>query len=153
LGSKSKRKGNRNELELAKILTKRFGREFSRSIGSGNRWSQTCLSADQGKVFAGDLVCPAGFKFCIECKAGYDEVSIFSLCQSAKIDQFLQQAVEDALRCGKQPLLCWKQTRQPWIVFVQEEVQSLYQYRYGDWSVLLLEDLLGRGDQFFFAES
>jgi len=150
LGAKSKRKGNRNELELAKILSKRFGREFSRSIGSGNRWSQTSLNPDQSKVFAGDLVCPAGFRFAIECKAGYDEVNIFSLNQSAKIDMFLNQAVEDSVRCSKLPLLCWKQSRQPWIVFLKEEVQSPYQYRYGDWSVVLLDDLLGREEEFFY---
>ena len=33
-----KKKGDRCELQLVKVLTKRFGEGFSRSVGSGNRW-------------------------------------------------------------------------------------------------------------------
>jgi hypothetical protein len=35
-----KKKGNRVELSLSKVLNKRFGGGFSRSVGSGNRWGQ-----------------------------------------------------------------------------------------------------------------
>lgn len=41
-----KRKGNRTELGPVKLLTRRFGSGFSRSVGSGNRWGRcrTCRS-------------------------------------------------------------------------------------------------------------
>ena len=52
-----KRKGNRTELELVKVLNKRFGGGFSRSVGSGNRWGQVShLPKHAQEVFSGDLI-------------------------------------------------------------------------------------------------
>ena len=66
-----KKKGNRTELDLVKILNKRFGTGFSRSVGSGNRWSQVNhLPKHARDVFSGDLVVPEGFLFTIESKGG-----------------------------------------------------------------------------------
>ena len=59
-----KKKGNRTELDLTKLLNNRFKTGFSRSVGSGNRWSQTNhLPKHAQDIFSGDLVVPSGFKF------------------------------------------------------------------------------------------
>ena len=42
-----KKKGNRTELELTKILSSRFNMPFTRSIGSGNRWGQVEKMTEQ----------------------------------------------------------------------------------------------------------
>ena len=71
-----KKKGNRTELELTKILNKRFGTGFSRSVGSGNRWSQTNhMPKHAQEIFSGDLIAPLGFKFVLESKGGYEPSS------------------------------------------------------------------------------
>lgn len=151
-----KKKGNRVELELSKILTKRFGKSFTRSIGSGNRWSQVKnLSENATQVFSGDLVCPTEFKFVIESKGGYDNIDMTSLFVrgNSELDGFLEQALKDSKRCGRKPMLCWKKTRKPWLAFVlTPELQDhtfKYKMQYGIWTCVALEHLLDLHDEFF----
>ena len=132
----SKRKGNRNELDLAKIFTKRFKKGFSRSVGSGNRWSQTAfLPKHAQKVFSSDLVVPLNFKFSLESKGGYDGIDLNSvfLRGNSDLDKFLMQAYKDANKCDKRPLLAWKRSRKPWLVFVLskdiDEVSLDFKYK------------------------
>ena len=65
-------KGKRGERELCKLFTKRFGKEFTRTIGSGNRWSQVAsMPAHAKATFTGDICAPEGFLFSLESKNGY----------------------------------------------------------------------------------
>jgi Holliday junction resolvase len=151
-----KKKGNRVELELSKILTKRFGKSFTRSIGSGNRWSQVKnLSDNATQVFSGDLVCPTEFKFVLESKGGYDNIDMTSLfCRgNSELDGFLEQALKDSKRCGRKPMLCWKKTRKPWLAFVLtpelQEYTFKYKMQYGIWTCVALKHLLELHDEFF----
>lgn len=155
----SKRKGNRNELDLAKIFTKRFKKGFSRSVGSGNRWSQTAfLPKHAQKVFSSDLVVPLNFKFSLESKGGYDGIDLNSvfLRGNSDLDKFLTQAYKDAKKCEKKPLLAWKRSRKPWLVFVLskdlEEVSFDFKYKliYNKWTALALEEFLKLEDSYFF---
>lgn len=152
-----KKKGNRNELNLTKILNKRFGEGFSRSIGSGNRWSQVSnLSKNAREVFSGDLVVPEGFKFAIESKGGYDNIDLSSIfCHgNNELNNFLEQAYKDGQRCERKPMLCWKKTRRPWLAFVlAEDLGDLtfkYALKYNKWIAVSLERLLELDDEFFF---
>jgi len=152
-----KKKGNRNELNLTKILNKRFGEGFSRSIGSGNRWSQVhSMSKNAREIFSGDLVVPEGFKFVIESKGGYDNIDLSSIFShgSSELNNFLEQAFKDSKRCDKKPMLCWKKTRRPWLAFLlEEELQNLnfkYALKYNKWIAVSLERLLELDDEFFF---
>ena len=98
-----KKKGNRKELELAKILNQRFGGGFSRSVGSGNRWGQVSyLPKHAQDVFAGDLIVPQGFKWALESKGGYSDIDLNSVFVggSKELDGFLDQVTKDAERCG-----------------------------------------------------
>jgi hypothetical protein len=153
----SKKKGNRNELEFAKILTKRFNKGFSRSVGSGNRWSQTAfLPKHAQKVFSSDLVVPKNFKFALEVKGGYNGIDLNSIFVrgNSDLDKFLVQAFKDAKRAGKRPLLAWKKDRKPWLVFIlSKDAQNLdfkYMLTYNKWTAVALDDFLKLEDSFFF---
>lgn len=152
-----KKKGNRTELDLVKVLNARFGGEgFSRSVGSGNRWGQVNhLPQHAREVFSGDLIVPKGFKFVIESKGGYDSIDMSSVFVrgNSELDAFLDQVTSDSKRCGRKPLLCWKKTRKPWLSFVHTKdlVGHTFKYKlhYGKWSVVALEHLLKIEDDFF----
>lgn len=152
-----KKKGSRVERELSKILNKRFSCEdFSRSVGSGNRWGQVNnLPKHARDVFSGDLIVPNNFKYCIESKGGYDGIDLNGVFShgSSELDNFLEQAISDAHRCGRKPMLCWKRTRKSWLAFVKsEDLESMdfkYSLKYREWTGVLLEDLLKAGDEFF----
>lgn len=150
-----KKKGNRTELDLTKLLNVRFGTGFSRSVGSGNRWSQASLPQHAKNVFSGDLVCPKNFKFVIESKGGYDSIDMSSIFVrgNSELDNFLSQVTKDSERCGRKPLLCWKKTRKPWLAFVHTKELAghkfKYKLQYGKWSAVALEYLLELEDAFF----
>lgn len=150
-----KKKGNRTELDLTKLLSERFKQSFSRTVGSGSRWSQANLPKHAAEVFSGDLVVPKNFKFTIESKGGYDSIDLGSVFISGnkELDTFLDQATDDAKRCGRKPMLCWKRTRKPWMAFVLttevENREFKYSIKYGKWTGVALEYLLELENEFF----
>lgn len=147
----SKDKGRRGELELCKILSKRFGGSFFRVVGSGNRWSQVTLTEHAKEVLTGDVVCPASFAFAVECKYGYADIDLCTAFSGHKeLDKFLEQAEKDADRVGKKPLLCWRKPRQPWLAFLKEDFVTDYKLYYRDWVGYALTDVLAKPDEFFF---
>lgn len=154
----SKKKGNRAELALSKILSSRFNSCFTRSVGSGNRWSQVGEMTDSAKdCLVSDIVCPNGFRFTIECKSGYKDVNLTGVFQkgNATIDAFMQQVLSDAIRSGKEPLVAFKPDRLGWIAFLPTRllpVGSEFDFRliYRDWSGIALEKILALPDEFFF---
>ena len=153
-----KKKGNRTELDLTKILSERFKQSFSRTVGSGSRWSQANLPKHAAEVFSGDLVVPKNFKYTIESKGGYDSIDVGSVYISGnkELDGFLEQAVDDAKRCGRKPMLCWKRTRKPWMAFVlSTEINDRdfkYSIKYGKWTGVALDFLLELEDGFFLKQ-
>ena len=120
----SKRKGNVAELELAKILTKRFDLPFARvGVSSGARPKQVKLDGKATETFTGDLIVPDNFRFSVECKSV--NVNVDLLAQSALLDKFLEQVAFDAATIGKLPLLCWKRNHKGWIAAVPiNEIES-----------------------------
>jgi hypothetical protein len=151
-----KKKGNRTELDLTKVLNARFGDGFSRSVGSGNRWGQVDhLPKHAREVFSGDLIVPKGFKFVIESKGGYDGIDMSSIFVrgNSELDGFLDQVTKDSKRCQRKPLLCWKKTRKPWLAFVHTKDLAghsfKYKLQYGKWTCVALEHLLKLDDSFF----
>lgn len=155
-----KKKGNRTELKLVKKLTERFGKGFSRSIGSGNRWGQVSyLPKHAQDVFSGDLIVPQDFKFCFECKGGYDNIDIHSVMERGKpnkeLSNFLTQAEQDGQRCGRMPIMAWTRTRKPWLAFLKFEdiKKELKHFKfvmfYEDWVCVQLDGLLELPDSYF----
>jgi len=151
-----KKKGNRKELELTKILNKRFGTGFSRTVGSGNRWSQTNhLPKHAQDMFTGDLITPVNFKFVLESKGGYEDIDLNAifLHGNKELEEFLNQVSRDAKRCDKKPMLCWKKNRKPWLAAIlSKDVPKEFEYelKYCKWSIIALEEILKLEDTFFF---
>ncbi len=150
----SKRKGNRVELELAKLLTAHFGRSFSRSVGSGNRWGQVAnLPAHAKTTLTGDICPPEGFLWVIECKGGYeDKIDLNgALGGCAMLDEFIKQSNDDASRSGRKPLLVWKRSRKPWLALVRITDVKVEDFpirlHYKDRVVVPLLDLLVKYDE------
>lgn len=150
---KSKNKGKRGELALVKLLNERFQtQDFSRVVGSGNRWSHVANVADH---YIGDIVCPPNFKFVIECKFGYPDVDLYrALVDSdSQLDSFLQQASDDAERANRQPLLCWKKDHRQWLSFIKDDNDNDLngnRFLYKGWVGCHLESILHLPDSFFF---
>lgn len=170
---KTGQKGKRVERELCKILNKRFAKlisknsswgQFSRSVGSGNRWGQVSNLPKHAKdTFSGDITCPENFKFTIESKGGYNDIDLNSAFDKGhkELDSFLQQALDDAERSGRYPMLIWKKDRKPRLAFISKStIESeltpeqilTYDYVliYRDWVAFNLDELLGFEDEFFF---
>jgi hypothetical protein len=163
---KSGKKGKRVELELVKNLNERFskvlsenpeGGKFSRSIGSGNRWSQNVhLSKAATNLYSGDIVCPERFKFVLESKGGYNDIDLCSAFEGgqSELDEFLKQVSSDSERCKRKPMLLWKKDRKPRIAFLRSEdlgeVSFEYTMKYREWTAVNYEDLMKLDDNFFF---
>lgn len=150
-------KGNRTERNIVKVLNERFGTGFSRSIGSGNRWSQTNhLPKHAQDVFSGDLVVPENFVFCVESKGGYNDIDVHNFFDegNSQIDEFINQCEKDAERCGRKPMLVWKKNRKPYLVFVREcdlpHKNFDFFMNYKNYIILNLNELLKFENEFFF---
>lgn len=155
-------KGKTNEREIVKILNSRF-RElllkntswglFSRTVGSGNRYSQASLSYTAKQVFSSDISCPPAFKFTIESKAGYDIDMCSAFVGNKELDGFLKQSVDDGEKSNKLPMVLWKKNRMPRLAFIYSKILKSkfeYQMKYREWIIITLEDLLKEPDNFFF---
>jgi Holliday junction resolvase len=150
----SKAKGDRTELNLCKLLTEHFGVEFSRSSGSGNRWSQVQhLPEHAKKTLTGDVCVPEGFSWVIESKGGYeDDIDLNSVLYGngiSRLDEFIEQSNRDAGYCGRKPIICWKRNRKPWLAMIKledlspyEEANFPYRIHYREWIILPLEEFL-----------
>jgi hypothetical protein len=147
------------ERELCQILIDRFpGLKFCRVIGSGNRWAQADVPEHSRATVTGDLVCPEGFRFAIECKFGYEDIDLFSaIIQGNKqLDDHLLQAKTDAARLGREPLLCWKRRRRGWLCFVLSSPRMVVLPEsypcifYKTWVGFSLDNLLKEADELFF---
>lgn len=151
------RKGKSKEREIVKILSDRFDLPFSRSIGSGNRWSQARLSETAKQIYSGDIVTPDNFLWLIESKGGYEEIDLNSifLTGNKKLDSFLKQAELDSKRCNRKPMLLWKKDRKQWLAFIYtKELKQKFKYKliYRNWTAVALEELLKLENKFFLKQ-
>lgn len=164
---KSGKKGKRVELEIVKVLNKRFEEilsknldkgKFCRSVGSGNRYGQNVYLSKAAKdIYSGDLTCPEGFKFVVESKGGYNDIDLCSAFEngSKEIDKFLKQVLDDAKRADRKPLLFWKKDRKPRLVFVKQQdfddsLKLEYKMNYRDWIILNYNEFIKLPDEYFF---
>ena len=126
----SRTKGNTFERQIAKLLNDRFNTtEFSRTPGSG-AFATTHSLPDHLKIY-GDLITPIKFKYCIECKKGYNKENLYSLYNySSEFWGFLDQCEKDSEKCGKIPMVIFKQDRYPTLAIIPNHVQTnkLQQY-------------------------
>lgn len=160
-----KAKGDRTELNLCKLLSKHFGKEFSRALGSGSRWSQVVsLPSHARKTLCGDICVPEGFLWVIESKGGYEnDIDLNNVPDGsiARLDEFIKQSEKDAEYSGRKSIICWKRNRKPWLAMVKKEDigdegrDFKYLIHYGNWVIVNLDILLCKRswDHFWFEES
>lgn len=118
----SRAKGSTFERQIAKILNDRLGTtEFSRTPGSG-AFATTHSLPDHLKIY-GDLITPQNFKYCLECKKGYNNQNLYSLYNhSSDFWKFIDQCQKDSEKCGKTPMVIFKQDRQPTLAIIPSNV-------------------------------
>ena len=160
-----KSKGDRTELHLCKKLTKHFGEEFSRALGSGSRWSQVGnLPEHAKKTLTGDICVPEKFKWVVECKGGYEgDMNLTNICDGklSRLDEFIEQVSRDAEYSKRKPIILWKRNRKPWIAILKW-VDVAYDQAgnvpfdnyvaYGDWIACSLDKLLEETKKEFWFE-
>ena len=151
----SKAKGGAFERQIAKMLNEQFDtKEFSRTPGSGA--FATTHQLPEHITVAGDLITPLNFKFCIECKKGYNDQTIYSLLDyNSKIWQFIEQCERDAKKMNKVPMIIYKQDRKdilvitykdmfttmiPSITIFKDNIERLTNINY---SIYKLKDIIG----------
>ena len=126
----SRTKGSTFERQIAKVLNDRFNTtEFSRSPGSG-AFATTHSLPDHLKIY-GDLITPQKFKFCIECKKGYNNQNLYSLYNySSDTWKFVEQCEKDSQKCSKVPMVIFKQDRQPTLAIIPQSVEVTDDIKY-----------------------
>jgi Holliday junction resolvase len=114
----SRAKGSTFERSIAKMFNDRFKTtEFSRTPGSG-AFATTHSLPDYLKIY-GDLITPMNFKYCIECKKGYNKENLYSLYNySSDFWKFVEQCEKDSEKCQKIPMVIFKQDRQKTLAIV-----------------------------------
>ncbi len=120
----SRTKGSAFERSIAKTLNDRLGTtEFSRSPGSG-AFATTHTLPEHLKIY-GDLITPQNFKYCIECKKGYNNQNLYSLYNySSEFWGFLDQCQKDSEKCDRIPMVIFKQDRQPTLAIIPNHVPT-----------------------------
>ena len=118
----SRAKGSTFERQIAKTLNDRLGTtEFSRTPGSG-AFATTHTLPDHLKIY-GDLITPQNFKYCLECKKGYNNQNLYSLYNhSSEFWKFIDQCQKDSEKCGKIPMVIFKQDRQPTLAIIPSNI-------------------------------
>jgi hypothetical protein len=151
----SKRKGSRVELEFAKIFSNRFNLEFKRvpfsgAWGTSNKGQN--IREDAMEILSGDILCPKGFKFSIECKAreGFNFWDMLNNdTQHLEIDDWIVQAENDAEISNKEPLIIIKiNKRNPFVLFPKKLHET--NMTYGKYSVMRFDYFLKIDDEFFW---
>ncbi len=152
-----KKKGNRVENELARILSERFNRKFTRvpmSGGWGTINRASGIREDALEVLSGDLMAPKDFKFSIESKSRMDFNFWDFINEDTKeldIDNWIFQVENDAAATNKMPLLYIKiNNRKPFVLFPKKLYESTMTYK--EYSIMRFDYFLQLEDSFFFEE-
>ena len=124
----SRAKGSTFERQIAKLLNDRLNTtEFSRTPGSG-AFATTHSLPDHLKIY-GDLITPQNFRYCIECKKGYNNQNLYSLFnKSSEFWKFIEQCQKDSDKCSKLPMIIFKQDRQPTLLVIPHHVRMSKDY-------------------------
>ena len=117
----SRTKGNAFENKISKIFNTHFNTtDFMRTTGSG-AFATTHNLPDHLKIY-GDLITPQDFKFCIECKKGYNKITITDFWKkNSELWKFIKKSERDALYSKKQSLVIWQQDNRDTLIILRED--------------------------------
>jgi hypothetical protein len=159
----SKNKGSTFERKISTALSARFAAltgittAFRRNpdsgafFGGGNKSRTDTHDVDHANF--GDLLCPVGFKYSIECKH-YKTPPTFNAMMSGDVKQWdgwLQQVEQDSAKSNRSPLLIIKYNNVSEIAVVKQlhpDISLRFAYKLNYF--YLLEDLLTLPDSVFF---
>ena len=151
----SRAKGSTFERQIAKMFNEKFNtKEFSRTPGSG-AFATTHNLPDHLKMY-GDLITPQDFRFCIECKKGYNQINLYSLLDySSKLWEFVDQCQKDSDKCGREPLIIFKQDRQRALAIVDYNINIdtnniVLEKDKKKYRVYYLDDIINQDHWFWF---
>lgn len=121
--TKSSRYGKGFEYEIRDMLRLATGIEsFERTPSSGSLFGgKNAIKAlkardDAVDILSADLICPEGWRWCVECK-NHEDIPIHQLYfgeECKMIDECLRQICADANTTGKEPLLIFKLRKKPY---------------------------------------
>ena len=153
----SRNKGNAFERKICKILHERFEtKEFNRSPGSG-AYATTHALPEEYKIH-GDIITPINFKFCIECKKGYNGIKISDIFnKKSKLWEFIEQSEKDSKNSKKESLIIFQQDRQNILCIINscfgfgylKEYTIIHSLRKNNYLLVKLEDYLKLDDYYF----
>ena len=129
-----KKKGNRGELKISKILTDKLGMgRFQRTPSSGAFSTTHVLSPEAQLCLSGDIIAPnPNFVFSIENKCGYNDIEIGKILmvkpQLKQLREFLEQSCVDARRTKRIPMVIYsKDYRDPIVVVPVDQGPDRFQ--------------------------
>lgn len=155
-GINSKKKGNSFELQIAKLLTKRFGKKFQRTFFSGaftggtNVSRSETMTEEQKLMVVGDINVPKEFLFSIECKARKEAAFWDLFNKSSEIFQWFNQAINDANKVKKFPMIIVKYNNKEPLCFTPVNFETHKYFMIDIWNCFLLKDVLALQDKYFF---
>lgn len=141
--SKQRTKGSSWERTVAKYLTDKYGKTFTRSAHSGaytggrNAWRKSVIPSAMTLATTGDITCPDGFDIGIECK-NYADLPFHQIISGScpLLDQWMQQTIDT----GRPSLLLFvKISRKGEWVMGPNIVSSVV---YKGWGIISVEDWL-----------
>ena len=151
--AQSKKKGNRNELAVATLLTKRFGKTFRRVPASGahgTNLAETDIRQDAKEIHSGDIICPPDFKFSIEVKSR-SNFNFWDLLnkENTEVDDWISQAEKQAEIAKKKFLLIVRaNNRKPFAILKKDYFTTYVSYK--EYTIVRLDYLLEMPETFFF---
>jgi len=154
----SKKKGNRVELEFAKILSKRFDDVFRRVPASGahgTNLANTGIREDALEILSGDLICPKWFLFSVEIKSRMD-FNFWDLINrdtKNEIDEWIEQAEGEAKASNKDWIVIVKiNNRKPFVIIERyydiDEKNILLVYKH-DYALIRWDYFIELPNKFF----
>ena len=158
-----KNKGSSYERKIANLLSARFEKvtgivsAFRRNADSGSYFGgsnqRRVVTHDLNHANFGDLICPDGFKYSVECK-NYKTGPTFAAIVKSKVtqwDTWIKQATQDARNSKKEMLLIIKYNGTDDLVFVEQRQPTLKPlFYYNQVFGYRLKDFLARADDEFF---
>jgi hypothetical protein len=131
-GVASKPKGSGWELEVAKDLTEKTGREFRRVplsgawMGGRNQAKNAGVLSGAQEGLTGDIIGPDNWPFSMECKntAAYPRLHLMLLQNDQEVDKWIEEAHFDAVNVNKVPVLPLKRTYRGEFILVPRAVDQ-----------------------------
>lgn len=136
----SHKKGGDFSRKICNIFNKKFEtKEFSKTPGSG-AYATTHNLPEHLKIY-GDIITPKKFRFCIECKKGYNDITFYDFLNPKSLFwKFIEQCEKDSLTCKKDPLIIIKQDYKPIFVIVDYSILIPYEIKFKNPNILVYKD-------------